>query len=141
VARTHRRRTRARRVAASAGIAGKILASQTRASNSQSELIGNTWHAVPERSFLAQADLFAFGMACAVIVLAADDAKPRNAQILRSLAGGAAVVIAIVVSLAYGGFGLSTPVQHDHGGRVCPADPVAGGAWPRAQMARAGLPE
>ncbi len=88
------------------GIAGKIVASQTLASSSQSELIGNTWHAVLERSFLAQADLFAFGMAAAVIVLAADDAKLRNAQILRSLAGGAAVVIAIVVGLAYGSFGL-----------------------------------
>jgi hypothetical protein len=51
-------------------IAGRILASQTRASNSQSELIGNTWHAVLERSFLAQADLFAFGTAAAVIGLA-----------------------------------------------------------------------
>jgi len=89
------------------GIAGKIVASQTLSSNSQAELIGNTWHAVLERSFLAQADLFAFGMAAAVIVLAADDAKLRNPQLLRSLAGWTAVVLAAVVGLAYTNFGLS----------------------------------
>ncbi len=89
------------------GIAGKIVASQTLSSSSQNELIGNTWHAVLERSFLAQADLFAFGMAAAVIVLAADDARLRNPQLLRSLAGWAAVVLAAVVGLAYTNFGLN----------------------------------
>ncbi len=88
------------------GIAGKIVASQTLSSSSQNELIGNTWHAVLERSFLTQADLFAFGMAAAVIVLAADESKLRNPQLLRSLAGWAAVVLAAAVGLAYTNFGL-----------------------------------
>jgi peptidoglycan/LPS O-acetylase OafA/YrhL len=88
------------------GITGKIVASQTLSSSNQAELIGNTWHAVLERSFLAQADLFAFGMAAAVIVLMADDVKLRNPQLLRSLAGLAAVVLVAVVGLAYTNFGL-----------------------------------
>jgi peptidoglycan/LPS O-acetylase OafA/YrhL len=88
------------------GIVGKILASQTLSSSSQAELIGNTWHAVLERSFLAQADLFAFGMAAAVIVLAADDGRLRRPERVRSLAGLAAVVLAAVVGVAYTNFGL-----------------------------------
>jgi peptidoglycan/LPS O-acetylase OafA/YrhL len=88
------------------GVMGKLVASQTLSSSSQAELIGNTWHAVLERSFLAQADLFAFGMAAAVIVLAADDAKLRNPERLRSLAGAAALVLAAAAGVAYAEFGL-----------------------------------
>jgi len=74
----HGRRHRGRVLAALAptvllflvGVASKLVATATERPSS-SELTqhwGSTWHAVFERSFLAQADMFAYGMAAAVIV-------------------------------------------------------------------------
>jgi peptidoglycan/LPS O-acetylase OafA/YrhL len=56
------------------GIAGKVVSAVTmnRAQSSYWQLWGNSGHAVLERSFFVQADLFAWGMVAAVIVIATD---------------------------------------------------------------------
>lgn len=58
------------------GVVSKALAAAT--SHSLADQWGATWHAVFERSFLPSADLFSFGMAAAVIVLATDQGRLRR---------------------------------------------------------------
>jgi peptidoglycan/LPS O-acetylase OafA/YrhL len=54
------------------GTTGKLWAAATfDPANGWNQSWGATWHAVLERSFLASADLFAFGMVAAVITIAA----------------------------------------------------------------------
>ena len=55
---------------------------------------GRSWHAVFERSFLPSADLFSFGMAAAVIMLAADDG--RLPRLKRSHVGGCALITGLL---------------------------------------------
>jgi peptidoglycan/LPS O-acetylase OafA/YrhL len=72
------------------GIASKVVAAQT--AHGAASQWGPTWHAVFERSFPVSADLFAFGMAAAAIVIAAD---MRTLRIRPSYAGFGALVTAI----------------------------------------------
>jgi len=89
------------------GIAGKALAAATLGSGGQAELAGNSWHAVLERSFLAQADLFAFGMAAAVVVIAADAGRVQGPDRLGAACGWAAVLLGSVAGVLYAFAGLN----------------------------------
>jgi peptidoglycan/LPS O-acetylase OafA/YrhL len=72
------------------GVVGKIAAFATIPSGPhQPELWGNTWHAVLERSFLANADLFAFGMCAAVVLVAAEDGWFTAPRLQRACGAGA----------------------------------------------------
>ncbi len=77
------------------GLVGKTYAIHAVGAGSYRELWGDTWHAVLERSFVASADLFAFGMAAAVIVLAAEQRTLRVRDSQRRLAGVAAAILAL----------------------------------------------
>lgn len=61
-----------------------------------------TWHAVLERSFWCQADLFAFGMALAVLHVEWEDGRIRLARGWRVLAGSAALACYLVTALMTG---------------------------------------
>jgi peptidoglycan/LPS O-acetylase OafA/YrhL len=79
------------------GIAGKLVAASTMSGDREVAQWGSSWHAVLERSFFASADLFAFGMAAAVIVVAADDrwfVAPR----MQRACGVAAVALTAVLA-------------------------------------------
>jgi peptidoglycan/LPS O-acetylase OafA/YrhL len=56
------------------------------------------WHSVIERSFLCQADLFAFGMALAVVRIDAEDGLLRLPRGWRAIAGGGALVAYLVTA-------------------------------------------
>lgn len=79
------------------GLAGKAWAAATYdAADPWAQEWGATWHAVLERSILASADLFAFGMAAAVLTAAATQGliSPRRVR----AAGGR--IVAYVLPLA-----------------------------------------
>jgi peptidoglycan/LPS O-acetylase OafA/YrhL len=77
------------------GIVGKAIASHTLSRGSWSLLWGGSWHAVLERSFLASADLFAYGMAAAVVVALADAGRLAGARAVSRWSGPASVCLAL----------------------------------------------
>jgi peptidoglycan/LPS O-acetylase OafA/YrhL len=85
------------------GLTGKLLAEATLHYRTPGErfhqLWGATWHAVLERSLLAQADLFAYGAAAAIVFVLAEQGVlgPRAIAAVRGAAG--AVVLLVVLQL------------------------------------------
>jgi peptidoglycan/LPS O-acetylase OafA/YrhL len=74
----------------------KLVAAHT--THSPADDWGQTWHAVFDRSFLPSADLFSFGMAAAVVVIAADAGSLQRWK--APWAGAAALLSgAIVIAL------------------------------------------
>jgi peptidoglycan/LPS O-acetylase OafA/YrhL len=81
------------------GLSGKAAAAYVVPATTESGAWGGNWHAVLVRSFGAQADLFAFGMALAVAHVVAEDRGWRARGGLRAaLAGGA--VLAYLITAA-----------------------------------------
>jgi len=60
------------------GVSCKLIGAAT--AHVLSDQWGRSWHAVFERSFLPSADVFSFGMAAAVIMLAADEGRLRRVK-------------------------------------------------------------
>jgi peptidoglycan/LPS O-acetylase OafA/YrhL len=85
------------------GIAGKVLAGVV-VTGSPAEGYSDNWHSVIERSFLAQADLFSFGMAAAVLHTEVVDGRLRLPRWWRgaALAGAVALFVPCALSLNRG---------------------------------------
>ncbi len=79
------------------GVVSKVIAADTSHGVTASWGGAGTWHAVFERSFLASADLFSFGMVAAVIVISADAGRlPRWKA---SYAGAGALLTGVIFSV------------------------------------------
>jgi peptidoglycan/LPS O-acetylase OafA/YrhL len=88
------------------GLAGKFAAWTVVGGTPQSGFLP-TWHAVLERSFLAQADLFAFGMTAAVVHVLHVDGTAVVTRYRRAAAAAAMVVIAVPCAATLRGAELS----------------------------------
>ena len=91
------------------GMTGKAIAYKTQ-TGAADEIWGSSWHAVLERSFLCWADLFAYGMAAALVVLAADAGRVPHVARLRTLSGAGAVLITLAMVAVQSG-GAQKPVD------------------------------
>ena len=81
------------------GIAGKVLAGVV-VTGSPAEGYSDNWHSVIERSFLAQADLFSFGMAAAVLHTEVVDGRLRLPRWWRGAALAVAVALFVPCALS-----------------------------------------
>jgi peptidoglycan/LPS O-acetylase OafA/YrhL len=76
------------------GLSGKLVAGHV-FPGAPTAGYGNNWHSVVERSFWAQADLFSFGMAVAVLYVQIADGNLRLPSYWRPLAAGLGLLIFI----------------------------------------------
>ncbi|HWI71706.1 MAG TPA: acyltransferase, partial [Baekduia sp.] len=94
------------------GAAGKVCAAETLHASSGAELFFARWgangHAVLERSVLAQADLFAYGMLAAAFFVAVERGRVADAWIVRVRAAATVAAVAVAAGLAWG-LGPSAP--------------------------------
>jgi peptidoglycan/LPS O-acetylase OafA/YrhL len=88
------------------GLSGKLVAGSVVQAGA-GEGWGPTWHAVVERSFWAQADLFAFGMLLAVVHVATEDGRLRVGERARRFGVAAALLLLAACAVSLRGDQLS----------------------------------
>lgn len=101
------------------GLSGKAIAQLTGPANRDLGAWGQNWHSVLERSFPVSADLFAFGMAAAVVTVLVEDGWVRRTGPLRRRVGVAGLGLIALVGGAYTAHLIGTRVYDTLMALVC----------------------